>query len=74
MRFRIDGSHPKQLTPVGPPCSGDVQPRWSPDGNWIVFQHGDANGVVTLWTMRRDGSHKRQLTAMTDVAQARLVA
>jgi Tol biopolymer transport system component len=69
MRFRIDGSHPKQLTPVGPPCPGDDQPRWSPDGNWIVFQHGDANGVVTLWIMRRDGSHKQQLTSMTDVAR-----
>jgi Tol biopolymer transport system component len=69
MRFHIDGSHPKQLTPVGPPCSGDDQPRWSPDGKWIVFQHGDASGVVTLWTMDRDGSHKQQLTAMTDVAR-----
>jgi Tol biopolymer transport system component len=69
VRLRIDGSHPKQLTPVGPPCSGDGQPRWSPDNNWIVFQHGDANGVLTLWTMRRDGSHKQQLIAMTDVAK-----
>jgi Tol biopolymer transport system component len=69
VRLRIDGSHPKQLTPVGPLCSGDGQPRWSPDDNWIVYQHGDANGVVTLWTMRRDGSRKQQLTAMTDVAK-----
>lgn len=68
-RFRIDGSHPKQLSPSGPPpCTGDGEPRWSPDGNWIVFQHGDPNGVTTIWIMRRDGSHRRQVTAaITDV-------
>ena len=36
---------------------GDLEPRWSPDGNWIVFQHGDPNGLLTLWVMRRGGSH-----------------
>ena len=63
IRTRIDGSHPKQLTQGGPPCEGDLEPRWSPDGNWIAFQHGDPSGLLTLWIMRRDGSHKQQVTA-----------
>ena len=63
IRTRLDGSQPKQLTQGGPPCEGDLEPRWSPDGNWIVFQHGDPNGLLTLWVMRRDGSHQQRVTA-----------
>jgi Tol biopolymer transport system component len=69
IRTRLNGTQPKQLTQGGPPCGGDYEPRWSPDGNWIVFQHADPSGVWTLWIMRRDGSRKQQLTAMTDVAK-----
>ena len=65
MRFRIDGSHPKRLSPVGPPCSGDLEPRWSPDGNRILFQYQDSTGPQSIWVMNRDGSHRRQITPAT---------
>jgi Tol biopolymer transport system component len=67
IRTRLNGTQPKQLTQGGPPCGGDYEPRWSPDGNWIVFQHGDGNNVLTLWVMRRDGLHKQQITPLTDI-------
>lgn len=65
IRTRIDGSHPKQLSPVGPPCSGDLEPRWSPNGNRVLFQYQDAAGPQSIWVMNRDGSHRRQITPAT---------
>jgi Tol biopolymer transport system component len=68
MLFHSDGSHSRQLTPSGPECTGDDEPRWSSDGNWIVFRHGEANGLISVWIMRRDGSHRRQVTPGTTLA------
>ena len=39
----------------------DVQPRWSPDGNWISFT-SDAGGGDNIWIMRRDGTDARAVT------------
>jgi TolB protein len=54
----------------GPSC--DLQPTWSPDGQWIAFirngRDTNGNGVVDeedagdLWVARADGSDLRQLT------------
>ena len=61
-RFRIDGSHARQISRPGPPCSGDWEPRWSPSGNQVVFQHNDPAGLLSIWIMDSDGSHRRQIT------------
>jgi dipeptidyl aminopeptidase/acylaminoacyl peptidase len=38
---------------------------WSPGGNQIAFQAGDANGLAQIWVANADGSERRQIT--TDV-------
>jgi Tol biopolymer transport system component len=48
----LDGSSYKRL------AAGE-QPQYSPDGSQIVYNHDG-----TVWVMRRDGTHKRQLTGI----------
>jgi Tol biopolymer transport system component len=50
-----DGSGLRRLTKGSRPF--DTGPSWSPDGTRIVFAHGG-----DLWTMRPDGSGRRDLT------------
>lgn len=42
----------------------EIQPRFSPDGEWISFT-SDAGGGDNIWVMRRDGSEARQVTNET---------
>ncbi|MBD3629321.1 amidohydrolase family protein [Cyclobacterium sp.] len=39
----------------------EVQPRFSPDGEWISFT-SDAGGGDNIWLMRKDGTEARQVT------------
>lgn len=39
----------------------EIQPRFSPDGEWISFT-SDAGGGDNIWVMRKDGSDARQVT------------
>lgn len=39
----------------------EVQPRFSPDGQWILFT-SDAGGGDNCWIMRTDGSKAKQIT------------
>jgi Tol biopolymer transport system component len=54
--MRPDGSG---LVDLGMP--GEVA-TWSPDGRTIAFASHPGNGNWAVWTMRRDGSDRRQLT------------
>jgi Tol biopolymer transport system component len=60
-KFRSDGTHPRRISPTTPDCAADLEPRWSPDGDRIVFQHAEDFGL-SLWIMNSDGSQRRQLT------------
>jgi WD40-like Beta Propeller Repeat len=60
--LRIDGSHGRPVSNPGLPCTSDFEPRWSPDGRWIVFQHQDLTGLFSLWLMRHDGSQRHQIS------------
>lgn len=44
-----------------------VQPKWSPDGNWIVYASDEGKDLkgrnnFDIWMMRSDGTQKTQLT------------
>lgn len=54
-----DGSKPVQLTHFGGPMAGT--PRWSPDGNQIVFDC-DATGKGDIYVMKAEGGQPRRLT------------
>ncbi len=42
----------------------DMQPTYSPDGEWIAFT-SDRSGGDNIWIMRRDGTDLRQVTKET---------
>jgi Tol biopolymer transport system component/DNA-binding winged helix-turn-helix (wHTH) protein len=52
------GGTPVQISDFG------SQPSWSPDSSTLVFTSGFADSVLqaSLWTVRRDGSDRKQLT------------
>ena len=60
-----DGHGKKRLTPLG---SLTDSPSWSPDGKGIAFLRSvppatpPVSFKETVWTMRADGSHERQLS------------
>ncbi len=61
-----NGQHPKKLTSG---VAWDMQPRFSPDGQWIAFT-SDRSGKSqragdNIWVMRRDGSQPKQVTNET---------
>jgi len=61
-----DGSvTPRQLTN---PQAKDSNPRWSPDGRWILFE-STRSGSSQLWVINPYGGEARQLTKIsTDAA------
>jgi len=57
----IDGpcGHSKQLTHDA--HYSDEEPLWSHDGSHILFCRIDSHAARTIWVMRNDGSHVRQV-------------
>lgn len=66
--FTIEGSGGRLTTLFDVPGAYDSAPAWSPDGRRIAFESnadvdgGNPEGDMELWTMRADGSDRRQLT------------
>jgi hypothetical protein len=59
---RADGSDMRVISPDG----ADTDPAWSPDGGRVAFSRTvttDEGWNVEIFTMRADGSDRRQLTA-----------
>jgi Tol biopolymer transport system component/imidazolonepropionase-like amidohydrolase len=54
----IDGGEARQLTEG---VAWNMQPRFSPNGQWIAFT-SDRAGGDNVWVMDRDGSNPRQIT------------
>jgi len=50
-----------RATPLRTGRAWEIQPRFSPDGEWISFT-SDAGGGDNIWVMRPDGSEARQVT------------
>jgi Tol biopolymer transport system component len=60
--LQIDGTYPRRVSRALAPCTSDFEPRWSPQGRRVLFQHQDIFGLFSMWIMRRDGSHAYQVT------------
>ena len=59
-RVDLDGRNPRQLTHG----NGEVQPRFSPDGHWVVYAKGGPTtspAQKTLWKVAIDGGEPVQL-------------
>jgi len=56
--MRRDGTELRQITSDEPL---DRVPRWSPDGQWLLF-FSNRMGILDLWRIRPDGSDLQQLT------------
>ena len=54
-----------KATMISDDRSWDVQPVFSPDGNWISYTT-DKSGEDNIWIMKPDGSDKKQITKETD--------
>lgn len=54
----MEGGEAKPLTSG---IAWDMQPRWSPDGQWIAFT-SDRSGGDNIWIVRNDGTDPRQVT------------
>lgn len=62
----LTGGEPRPLTNSP---KHDRHPRWSPDGQWIVFE-SNRGGSSQLYTIRTTGGEARQLTTLsTEAAQ-----
>ena len=60
---KLDGGPVKQVTDPGPVAFGDFQPRWSTQGNDLVFGR-DVNGVDNdVYTVHADGSELQRVTS-----------
>jgi WD40-like Beta Propeller Repeat len=72
-----DGTGRVALTD-GSDGSTSLTPVWSPDGSWLLYQTQQADGRVTLWTMRPDGSDRSRVadagTDLSDVAWGAVAA
>jgi tol-pal system beta propeller repeat protein TolB len=62
-----DGSDEHQISPAG---SYDFDPAWSPDGTRIAFS-SDGGGSFDLFSMRPDGTDRRQLTHAIGISEYR---
>ena len=69
--FTMEGSGGRLTTLFDVPGAYDSAPAWSPDGRRIAFESnadvdgGNPEGDMELWTMRANGSNRRQLTRNT---------
>lgn len=50
-----------EATPIRTGLAWEVQPRFSPDGNYISFT-SDVGGADNIWIMNTDGSKPKQIT------------
>jgi len=58
----ITGGRASRLTSG---AAWDMQPHFSPDGQWIAFT-SDRSGTENIWMMRRDGTDARPVTQESD--------
>jgi Tol biopolymer transport system component/uncharacterized protein YjdB len=64
--MNADGSAPVNLTPDMSAAGFRSAPAWTRDGTRLAFaqvENGAAGSTASIWSMRADGSDKRQLTS-----------
>ncbi len=64
----MDLADPKKVRPLTQDPANDVEPRWSPDGDRILFSstRGHVSAVNDLWVMDADGRNPRRLLDWPD--------
>jgi Tol biopolymer transport system component/DNA-binding winged helix-turn-helix (wHTH) protein len=61
---RLDGAPPAQLTTLGNPPGGHVEPAWSHGGGWIAFRVS-RHEEREIWIVNATGGVPRRLATMT---------
>jgi len=60
---RLDGNAVKRVTETAGAAFGDFRPRWSPNGNDLVFMRDVDLVQNDIWTVHADGSGLQQVTS-----------
>ena len=69
--INTDGTDPHQLTTNVDPTHFSDDPAYSPDGNHILYTHGDGGAGEDVWKMNADGSNPIDLTNLPNESNSK---